>query len=78
MRIRISNRPSPFISTTDDAMSNLSLLSNSDSEGKPSRWRHWWDRTVTPSSSFSPPRDNREGEDAVADDGQGEEGEEDE
>jgi hypothetical protein len=79
MHIRISNQPTPFISTSDGAMSNLSLPSDSDSEGKPPGWRHWWDRTATPSSSSSPPTDFHEEErDAVADDVRGEVGEEEE
>jgi hypothetical protein len=41
-------------------MSNLSLPSDTDSEGKPPGWRHWWDRVATPSSSGSPPMDIEE------------------
>ncbi|KAK1653621.1 hypothetical protein QYE76_071426 [Lolium multiflorum] len=54
------------------AMSNISLPSDTDSEGKPPGWRHWWDRVATPSSSSSPPTDGDEEEegDAVAEDGQ--------
>jgi hypothetical protein len=54
-------------------MRNLSLPSDSDREGKPSGWRHWWDRAATPSSSSSPSTDGEEEEgDAVTDDGQDE------
>jgi hypothetical protein len=55
-------------------MSNLSLPSDTDSEGKLPGWRHWQDRTATPSSSSSPPTNSQEEEEAFTDDGQDEEG----
>nr|XP_051190786.1 uncharacterized protein LOC127304120 [Lolium perenne] len=59
---------------SSQAMINLSLPSDTDSEGQPPKWRHWWDRAATPSSSSSPPMDDEE-EDAIVDDGHDEEGE---
>jgi hypothetical protein len=50
-------------------MSNLSLLSDTNTEGKPPRWRHWWERATTPSSSGSPPIEGHVKE-LEADDGQ--------
>ncbi|KAK1646179.1 hypothetical protein QYE76_063984 [Lolium multiflorum] len=45
----------------DDFNDNQDLTptpSYTDSEGKTSGWRHWWDRVATPSSDGSPPPDN--------------------
>jgi hypothetical protein len=55
-------------------MSDLSLPSDTDNEGKPSGWRHWWDRVATRSSDGSPPPDNEE--EWVADEEEEEEAEE--
>jgi hypothetical protein len=54
-------------------MSNLSLPSDTDNEGKPPGWRHWWDRAATPSDPSSPPREVEEEGCVVALDGQEEE-----
>ncbi|KAK1677854.1 hypothetical protein QYE76_038702 [Lolium multiflorum] len=36
-------------------MSDLSWPSDTDSEGKPPGWRHWWDKAASSSSDDSPP-----------------------
>jgi hypothetical protein len=41
-------------------MSNILLSSDTDSEGKPQGWRHWWDRDATPSNPSSPPTKGEE------------------
>jgi hypothetical protein len=55
-------------------MSNLSFPSDTDNEGKPPKWRHWWDRTATPRSSSSPLTDGQEEGECIGDDGHDKEG----
>jgi hypothetical protein len=60
LRGQISHRPPPFISTiTIGVVSNLSLSSDSSGEAKSSRWKYWWERADTPSSSSYLPGDDQ-------------------
>jgi hypothetical protein len=54
-------------------MSNLSLPSDTDNEGKLPGWRHWWDRAATPSNPSSPLTKGKDEGDAVGLDGQDDE-----
>ncbi len=54
-------------------MSNLSLPSDMDNEGKLPGWLHWWDRAATPSNPSSPPMKVEEEGGAVGLDGHEEE-----
>jgi hypothetical protein len=60
-------------------MSDLSQLpSDTDSEGKPPGWRHWWDRVATPSGGddSQPPLESAEEWEAVEEEAEEEEAEE--
>ncbi|KAK1611366.1 hypothetical protein QYE76_035039 [Lolium multiflorum] len=53
-------------------MSNPSLPSDTDIEGKPPGWWYWWDRAATPSKSSSPPTEGEEEGDVIGHDDQDE------